>query len=84
MSTPDTIALAARAAEDGLDAVLVDGNAVNLPAYSRTTFDVDLLVPEDQAERWLAFCGRHGFAVFHRTPNFIRARSPRTRPARCR
>jgi hypothetical protein len=74
MSAPDTIALAARAAEEGLDAVLVGGNAVNLHAYSRTTFDVDLLVPEDQAERWLAFFSRHGFAVFHRTSNFIRAR----------
>ncbi len=31
-------------------------------------------MPEGQAERWLAFFSRHGFAVFHRTPNFIRAR----------
>jgi hypothetical protein len=74
MAGPDTIALAAQAADEGLEAVLVGGNAVNLHAYSRTTFDVDLLVPEDQAERWLAFFSRHGYAVFHRTPNFIRAR----------
>jgi hypothetical protein len=67
MAAPDTIALVAGAAAEGLDAVLVGGNAVNLHAYSRTTFDVDLLVPEDQAERWLAFFSRHGFAVFHRT-----------------
>ena len=74
MAAPDTIALAAQAAEEGLEAVLVGGNAVNLHAYSRTTFDVDLLVPEEQAERWLAFFSRHGYAVFHRTPNFVRAR----------
>ena len=74
MPGPDTIALSAQAADEGLEAVLVGGNAVNLHAYSRTTFDVDLLVPEEQAERWLAFFGRHGYAVFHRTPNFIRAR----------
>ena len=74
MAAPDTIALAARAAKEGLEALLVGGNAVNLHAYSRTTFDVDLLVPEEQAEQWLAFFGRHGYAVFHRTPNFIRAR----------
>ena len=74
MAVPDTIALAAQAAEEGLEAVLVGGNAVNLHAYSRTTFDVDLLVPEEQAERWVAFFVRHGYAVFHRTPNFIRAR----------
>jgi hypothetical protein len=74
MAAPDTIALAAGATEEGLEAVLVGGNAVNLHAYSRATFDVDLLVPEEQAERWLAFFGRHGYAVFHRTPNFIRAR----------
>ena len=74
MAAPDTIALAARAAEEGLDAVLVGGNAVNLHGYSRATFDVDLLVPEEQAERWLAFFSRHGYGVFHRTTNFIRAR----------
>ena len=73
MDAPDTIALAAKAADEGLEAVLVGGNAVNLHAYSRTTFDVDLLVPEEQAERWLAFFSRHGYSVFHRTPNFIRA-----------
>jgi len=52
----------------------VGGNAVNLHGYFRTTFDVDLLIPEQEAERWLAFFVRHGYAVFHRTPNFIRAR----------
>lgn len=74
MAAPDTIALAARAADEGLEAVLVGGNAVNLHGYFRTTFDVDLLIPEQSAERWLAFFLRHGYAVFHRTPNFIRAR----------
>jgi len=31
------------------------GNGVNLHAYSRTTFDVDLLVGEADAEGWLSF-----------------------------
>lgn len=55
MSLPHTIALAAGAAEERLDAILVGRNAVNLHAYSRATFEVDLLVPKEQAERWLAF-----------------------------
>jgi hypothetical protein len=55
VANPDTIALAARAETEGLEAVLVGGNAVNLHAYSRTTFDVDLLVREADAERWLVF-----------------------------
>jgi hypothetical protein len=36
MPNPDTIALAASAAAQGLEAILVGGNAVNLHTYSRT------------------------------------------------
>ena len=44
MATPDSIALVATAETEGLDSLLVGGNAVNLHGYVRTTFDVDLLV----------------------------------------
>ncbi len=74
MPAPDTIALAAQAETEGLKAVLVGGNAVNLHAYSRTTFDVDLLVQEEDAERWLAFFKERGYAISRRTANFIRLR----------
>jgi hypothetical protein len=74
MPNPDSIALAALAEKQGLETVLVGGNAVNLHAYSRTTFDLDLLVPERDAARWLSFFEEHGYAVFHRTANFIRLR----------
>ncbi len=74
MANPDTIALAAKAEAEGLGAVLVGGNAVNLHAYSRTTFDVDLLVREEEAERWLAFFKARGYAISRRTSNFIRLR----------
>ena len=74
MPNPDTIALAARAEANGLEAVLVGGNAVNLHAYFRTTFDVDLLIPEHSAERWLSFFQNQGYEIFYRTPNFIRLR----------
>jgi hypothetical protein len=55
MPNPDTIALAALAEAEGLETVLVGGNAVNLHAYSRTTFDVDLLVRDQDAERFVIF-----------------------------
>jgi len=74
MPGPDTISLAAGARAEGLDSLLVGGNAINLLAYSRTTFDVDLLVRESDAERWLSFFARRGYAVFHRSTNFIRLR----------
>lgn len=74
MPNPDTIALAASAEAEGLESVLVGGNAVNLHSYFRTTFDVDLLVRETDFARWLAFFEKHGYSVFHRTPNFIRLR----------
>jgi hypothetical protein len=41
---PDSIALAADAERQGLPLLLVGGNAINLHAYFRTTFDVDLLI----------------------------------------
>ena len=72
MADPDSIALAAAAEKEGLESVLVDGNAVNLYAYRRTTFDVDLLVRESDSQRWLTFFEQHGYRVFHRTSNFIR------------
>ena len=74
MPNPDSFALAALAEGEGLAAVLVGGNAVNLYAYFRTTFDVDLLVPESQTERWLSFFQERGYEIFHRTPNFMRLR----------
>lgn len=74
MASPDSIALAAAAETEGLDAVLVGGNAVNLHSYSRTTFDVDLLVRESDCDRWLVYFQRHGYDPFHRTANFVRLR----------
>ena len=74
MANPDTIALAAKAETEGLEGVLVGGNAVNLHAYFRTTFDVDLLVREEDADRWLAFFKARGYAISQRTANFIRLR----------
>ena len=74
MANPDSIALAASAEAEGLESVLVGGNAVNLHAYLRTTFDVDLLVRESESERWLSFFEQHGYTVFHRSRNFTRLR----------
>jgi hypothetical protein len=74
MGVPDSIALAAVAQTEGLHAVLVGGNAVNLHAYSRTTFDLDLLVPEGESRSWVTFFQGHGYEVFHQTPNFMRLR----------
>lgn len=54
--------------------MLVGGNAINLYAYRRTTFDVDLLVRENDRKPWIAFFEKHGFAVFHATANFVRLR----------
>ena len=72
MAAPDSIALAGAAESEGLESVLVGGNAVNLYAYRRTTFDVDLLVRETDSGRWLTFFEQRGYRIFHRTANFIR------------
>jgi hypothetical protein len=72
MANPDTIELAARAETEGLQSVLVGGNAVNLYGYHRTTFDVDLLVRERDSSKWVSFFQRHGYEIFQQTSNFIR------------
>jgi nucleotidyltransferase AbiEii toxin of type IV toxin-antitoxin system len=72
--SPDSIALAAEAESQGIPVVLVGGNAINLYAYFRTTFDVDLLIRESDVERALFFFQGRGYEVFHRTPNFVRLR----------
>ena len=72
MANPDSIALAAGAETHGLDAILVGGNAVNLHSYSRTTFDVDLLVRESDCDRWLSYFRSHGYEPVHQSANFVR------------
>jgi hypothetical protein len=72
MAIPDSIALAAHAESQGIPMVLVGGNAINLHAYFRATFDVDLLIRETDVERALAFFRQHGYEIFHRTANFAR------------
>jgi hypothetical protein len=75
MANPDSLALAANAEAEGLETILVGGNAINLHAYFRTTFDIDLLVREADVELWVFFFQEHGYAVFNRSLNFVRLRS---------
>ena len=72
MADADSIAFAAAAGREGLECVLVGGNAVNLYASHRTTFDVDLLIREGDAARWTSFFEQRGYRIFHGTRNFIR------------
>ena len=71
---PNTIELAAQANAEGLESILVGGNAVNLYSYLRTTFDIDLLIREETSAAWKTFFERRGFAVFHATGNLSRMR----------
>ena len=74
MEAPNSIELAAVARSEGLEPILVGGNAVNLYAYLRTTFDVDLLVLETHRKMWTDFFEKRGYEIFHATDNFIRMR----------
>lgn len=72
MSAPDSIALSVTALAQGLEGILVGGQAVNAHDYSRTTADVDLMIRERDADQWRTFFERNGYHVFHATSNFIR------------
>ncbi|MEM1157518.1 MAG: hypothetical protein AAF649_05475 [Verrucomicrobiota bacterium] len=51
--------LAQHARAEGLKYLIVGGNAVNLHQYYRTTFDIDILIPETSLDNWRAYFAEH-------------------------
>jgi len=62
--------LARSAPRHGLDFILIGGHAVNARGYSRTTVDVDLLIPAEALTRWDSLLRESGYKAIHRTKAF--------------
>jgi hypothetical protein len=62
--------LAGQAKEEGLEFLLIGGNAVNAYGYQRTTLDADLLIRAADLERWQAFWEARGYRCIHLTDAF--------------
>jgi hypothetical protein len=58
--------------EQHLDFLLVGGNAVNAHGYQRTTFDIDLAIPDDQLHAWRKALEGMGYRMYFATEAFQR------------
>lgn len=68
--------LAHHAQTKGLKYLVVGGNAVNLHQYYRTTFDIDILIPETSLEAWKAYFAQHeNYEMSFKTHSFARLES---------
>jgi hypothetical protein len=68
---PDVVAVLRAAAERGLPSLVIGGVAVILSGDTRSTSDLDLLVPEDKRPEWLDLMRELDFRVFHGTEAFV-------------
>lgn len=66
--------------ERSLTFLLVGGNAINAHGYLRTTYDVDLAVPDDQAAAWRAELEALGYEMYFGTDAFQRFKSGNPQP----
>ncbi|MCB1061491.1 MAG: hypothetical protein KDN20_01060 [Verrucomicrobiae bacterium] len=57
--------------ERELPFLLIGGHAVILHGHSRSTFDLDLMVPEESLKEWESFLVEMGMKEFHRSDAFI-------------
>jgi predicted nucleotidyltransferase len=56
--------------------VVIGGHAVNARGYSRTTLDLDLLVPKRDSEIWKNALGQVGYTVGSETSAFVQLTPP--------
>lgn len=59
-----------RAAEAGLQTLLIGGHAVNLHGHSRTTLDVDFLIPREHLPEWKNLLEDLGYHCIRETKAF--------------
>ena len=62
--------------ERRLQLVVIGGHAVNALGYSRTTFDLDLLIRKEDRAPWQAAFHELGYSVFRETESFVQLAPP--------
>ncbi|MBI4027669.1 MAG: hypothetical protein HY360_21965 [Verrucomicrobia bacterium] len=68
--------LTREAAVRGLDFLLIGSHAVNAYGYLRTTFDVDLLIADNQRPAWKTLLAHLGYTVRHEVDAFAQFNAP--------
>lgn len=64
------------AAEKGLKFLVIGGQAVIWHGYSRTTRDLDLMIPRTQQGGWRTAIETLGYRLLHETPVFMQFEAP--------
>jgi hypothetical protein len=66
--------------ERGLHALLIGGHAVTALGFPRATYDVDLLIPETESEKWEAALFSLGLRKIHESPALLPFQAPKNCP----
>ena len=59
-----------------IEFMVIGGHAVNVYGYSRTTLDLDILIPKPALEIWKAQVLSLGYTVHHEASNFLQCNPP--------
>ncbi len=60
------------AEQQKLSFLIVGGNAVNAHGYQRTTFDIDVAIPETERNTWQSELEAIGYRIYFETESFLR------------
>lgn len=69
MNALETIAASAR--ELDLEFLLAGGHAVIAHGYARNTFDLDLIIPRTDREKWRELAEHNGYKLYREHPTFV-------------
>jgi len=73
--------IAAKAHEKGLRFLVIGGHAVMAHGFARSTFDLDLMIPASERERWKAMMLELGCALFSENAVFMQFSATESLPA---
>jgi hypothetical protein len=68
--------IAARAGDNHLHFLLAGGHAVIAHGYARATFDVDLIIPREEQDKWTAMLRVAGYSLLQEGPTFLQFNPP--------
>ena len=72
----DLVTIAARADNLQLPFLLAGGHAVIVHGYARSTFDLDLMVRQEDRARWLELIQGLGYSLLREGPTFLQFNAP--------
>jgi hypothetical protein len=66
--------------EEKLPLLIVGGNAINAYGYQRTTFDIDVAIPDTDKDKWQNIIKAIGYQMYFGTEFFLRFKGKENTP----